>query len=193
MENKKIITLFALTGLTLTILIAIVIYYLSLPSLSVKKGDENIVFIMNDKYYTTPTKINNLKPGDYRLVTHVSDYEDLTTEFKLRPFEHKNIELKLKKLPVSDAVLKEERQWTDYFNESSAKSEAEVEKRYQNNTLTQYLPYFSDTFLIDYYLDDNNKVVYIIRSNNYLEDIKKAKEWISSKNINPDTIYLSNN
>lgn len=185
--GKRIITGFVL--ILFALLAILLIRYLNAKSILVvlrpNKFDSEVSFSINNKLYKTPATINGLE-GNITISANYVGATPYNNSFKLSRFEEKTIHLELPPTNPNNEALGEYNPGSD-FN-------SVYEKSLVANPLIQYLPVFTDSYNINYDINENSdKVVYYIETNDrdtsiIASTLKEVQKYISQKGINPDAI-----
>ncbi len=163
--------------------------------LEVYSETEGTQILFNNQVYFTPAIIKNVPLGSYALVSHKPGYKDGTTTVVVDGLQTVRVLLKLEPLPSDSAINDTEGEWRDYFNTQGDTEKKAIETREAKYPFTKYLPEVIDSVMLDYDVNKDGSVQYVVRAlpgksyaRSDYED--KINNFINSKGVPPDTLNV---
>ena len=156
--------------------------------------DSQLIF--NNQVYYAPVTINNISSGTYVIVVHNEGFEDEQHTVTVKEGEITNLSLKMSPLPLEQSIITEEKLWLPYFDSEAVKENNTIQIRENKYPLTIYLPEFFGNIMLDYEVNGDGSVQYIVRAlpnqsytkNEYQQVVD---DFIKSKGIDPATIQIT--
>ncbi|HSA84482.1 MAG TPA: PEGA domain-containing protein [Patescibacteria group bacterium] len=154
------------------------------------------IFSYNNHAYSTPVTITNIPVGSYTLDVHNDGYADEKRKVTIKSDQTTTITLTLKELTLDEQIAQIEPGWSKYFDTEGEKFVQEITERGKKYPLTRVLPHVFENAMLDYDVNNNGSVTYVVRplpGKTYTKtDYEQAvNEFIQSQKIDPKTIPLT--
>lgn len=164
-------------------------------SIQVDSRISHAEFLFNNTVYYAPASLPDIKAGSYIITAHNEGYQDEAYTVYVTGSHVSHLYLVMKQLTTESSIDQIERTWVSPMLTEAAQTNQSIQNTQSNNPLTQYLPKIFGSVMLDYNVNQDGTVTYVVhalpgQSYKQSDYTQTVGLFIKSVGIDPNTIHI---